>query len=223
MAFAKNLDSRLEGVMNILRVSNRDIMVNYHKEADSTGFVAINGPGLYKSVLDLVSIIPDKKRPISLDLGCGDGAWTLMAAAAGFPSYGIDCNEFLINKARENYAIALKRGFINPDTICKFAPGNFYPKNYQEGYKEFAYLNCREENANTMPIVTSGDPYNELGISIKDAGIVYRYLWPIEIPFLCNFLNREVKTGALIILPNYLYRMKELAAEKLVDSIARKK
>jgi tRNA G46 methylase TrmB len=68
---------RLQGIVDILIDSNHELEMY-----DNVGYVAVP-PEILR---DIVVKIGSDKTKVSLDLGCGNGGWTLLMAAAGFPS-----------------------------------------------------------------------------------------------------------------------------------------
>lgn len=49
----------------------------------------------------------------------------------------------------------------------------------------------------------TNNPYEELGISLHDAGLVYCYPYPEHMPFLCKFLAENTNEKTHFILPWY--------------------
>ena len=173
------LDQRIQGVVEILTESNYRLSRSRQDYfAKFTGFVQEDPARISKVVKFLRQSHPNTPL-VSLDLACGDGAWTLIAAAAGFPSYGIDANGYLINKARKNHERAVKNGFIEPETVCKFAAGNIYTGDYIDDFARLADDNTKEH----MPTRNFGKPYDELGITVGDADIIYSWQWGVQMPF----------------------------------------
>ena len=210
----ENLSRRLERINVLLTKStieiDRVISFDHDRFVESdTGFVPYYYRFLAEVVEKLDAIIP--KNTVSLDLGTGHGAWALMTAAAGFQSYGIDVNPYLIQKARENHISAVDGRLIEPDVACRFAVGNIYSEEYRLAYQNYVYdaLAPRAEDdkrmiqRNTMPLDFEGNPYEELGISIRDVGLIYCYVWADQMGFLCDFLEKETNQDAIFVLPYY--------------------
>jgi hypothetical protein len=163
----------------------------------STGFV----PMRLEHLMEFMKVVKASasEKPISLELGCGTASWTLMAAAMGYPSYAIDINPHLVDEAKRSRDKAKKWGIIDPSTPCEFALGNFFTEKYLTEQKRFIQDNCHFEGAWKK----QGNPYKELGIDIKDAGIIYTWPWPEEIQVPSDFLAREAAESTIIILPYY--------------------
>ena len=106
-----NLKKRLQGVAQILEQSNIKLcnQVSDGSFKNTTGFQPITTEALFNYAQAISKLNLDYQTK-SLDLGCGNGAWALIAAALGFSSYGIDIDEFVIQEARKNYALAVEKG-----------------------------------------------------------------------------------------------------------------
>ncbi len=208
-----SLDEKLNIIEQILTDSNKEIYADFKQGVrDSTGFMAFF-PHLFVKIAKKLSSMPINR--CSLDLGCGNGGWALFAAALGIPSYGIDISPYLVNKANENHAKAVDKGAINPDVPCKFAMGNYFPRDYRSGYAKFALKQGGGKLLQTMPCGFTRDPYKELGINIGDAGFIYAFPWIESMEFLCDFLEKETKRDTLFVLPHYS-DFKEVKETKLV-------
>lgn len=193
------VEERLLRMAALMTDSTQRVMRSFGTGAstNSTGFVAYNPAGLCRLVLKLLRILGDR-RPASLDLGCGNGGWTLMAAAAGFPSYGVDISSFLVGHARRNCRTARQLGFINPDTDCEFAVGDMFPAEYRNS-------GLASKSGSTTPTLEHSEmsPYDILGVTVRTAGIVYAYAWPVQMPALCQFLADTVQPDTILVLPVY--------------------
>jgi hypothetical protein len=165
---------------------------------DTTGFVPMYVEGLLEYMEAIINS-GVKKDTISLELGCGAGTWTLFASSLGFPSYGIDINPELVDAAKHIRDIARKTGLMDPSVPCEFAVGNFFTDQYLFEQREFLMTEARYRGAWKK----QGDPYKELGIDIKDAGIIYTWPWPQEIKVAGDFLSREAADSAIVVLPYY--------------------
>jgi SAM-dependent methyltransferase len=191
------LPVRLKKIVELLQESNRQIEDS--RIAEETGFLSFSPERLAEAVLRLTEIAPS--AAISLDLGCGNGQWALLTAAAGFPSYGIDINPDLIDEARQLHQLCVERNMIDKTVVCRFSAGNFYPQIEKEAMIRFR--DQHKENPNSMPW-SDDDPYSELGISLSEVDIIYTWSWPSQSRFLYNFLERSAKRGAILVLPSYV-------------------
>lgn len=184
-----------QSIQNVMRIFDSGVSNN------STGFIAYNPAGLCRLMLNILRLV-ENRRPASLDLGCGNGGWTLMAAAAGFPSFGIDISPFLIGHARRNCRAARASGLIAPETQCEFIVGDMYPAAYRP-----TQTTASEEPAPEQPASDAAraeiDPYELLGMSVAHAGIIYAYAWPKQMPALCRFLAATVRPDTILVLPVY--------------------
>jgi hypothetical protein len=165
---------------------------------DTTGFVPMYVEGLLE-YMETILKSGVKKDTISLELGCGAGTWTLFASSLGFPSYGIDINPELVGAAKHIRDIAKREGLIDQYVPCEFAIGNFFTDQYLFEQREFLMSEANYREAWKK----QGNPYKELGIDIKDAGIIYTWPWPKEIKIAGDFLSREVADSAIVVLPYY--------------------
>ena len=199
----EQLESRLYGIAELMEISHREIYETIKKGElkDDTGFMGYNPYLLHSSVAALASS-PELqgRKPITLDLGCGNGGFSLMMASLGFPSFGIDINPYLIEKAGENHAKAVERSLIDDKTRVGFAAGNFYPKNFLDEYRSFALRN-RTSNA-SIPLSEEKNPYEELGITLSEAGIIYSWINMEQDDFFTHVVLRETKPGTIFALPN---------------------
>lgn len=191
------LKDRLNGIVKILKESSSILEKN--NQVLSTGFIAFNPEELVKAIFLLSEIKPNG---VSLDFGCGNGGWALLAAAAGYSSYGIDINPLVIEHAKKNYQKAVLQGLIDPKVICKFSCGDMIPDHHKESYTK--YVNEVLENKESMPITSSvKNPYHELEISFNDIDIIYCWAWPTQSRFLYNLLAQEAKKDTIFVLPAY--------------------
>lgn len=196
---------RVLGMWDIIEESNENISPGKKdwQKVYATGFVPM---GL-SQIIERIKVIKENsllpEGAVSLDLGCGIGGWALIAAAAGFNSYGIDVNPFVLDIARKDCERAVKEGFIEKSIDCRFAQGNIYPENYRQEYTKWAKENEVDigEGRCTMPLDFSNDAYKEIGIEIGKADLVYSYIWPRSVPFQYSFFQKELKNGAIIALP----------------------
>jgi SAM-dependent methyltransferase len=200
------LAKRMDQMVEILHQSNDQIREReYGRRCDKpflndTGFQPL-WPGYFSDAAKRLSTLcPNRKKKVSLDLGCGNGGWALTAAVLGFSSYGIDFSPELIEEARKNLTLAREKGLIKRETICQFAIGNMYPQDWIEEYKKAREKRYRDE---TMPLREPGQPYQELGIRLKEADVVYSFPYEDQMPVLCQCLAQESKPTAFFFLPHY--------------------
>jgi hypothetical protein len=192
-----SLKERLRGIVGILNASNAELRYTGVGEA---GFVAVPPELLAQSMLALLENADITK--VSLDLGCGNGGWMLMAAAAGFPSYGIEINTELMERAQLNYESAIAAGYIDPVTPCAWIVGDMIPLRYTDAYAFFRKSHALQEH--TMPIgPVVEDAFMRLPTSIATADIIYCWSWPTQSQFIYNMLEDEAKIGAVFIVPSY--------------------
>ncbi|MEK6906522.1 MAG: class I SAM-dependent methyltransferase [Nanoarchaeota archaeon] len=218
-----------QGIRDILNNSNYEINTDSgnKRELNSTGFYALC-PDRLKYLTEEVIKLGLNSETLSLDMGCGNGGFALMAAAVGFNSFDIDANSFLIDKARKNFRLAVEQDLVDSSTICKFAVGNMYPEYYLNAYEEYA-KNLGNSYMESTPRKIKGEPYKELGIKISDFGIIYCFPWSEQRKFLTNFLASEARDNAILILPhrptdtNFTYSDKlSVELKKVGDSIWKK-
>ena len=191
-----SLSERLHGIARILEESNAALQIN---EADATGFIPVLPELLIDSMLKMTEFAQGKT---SLDLGCGNGGWLLMAAAAGFPSYGIEINALLVDHAQENYLRAVDMGFIDAAVPCVIITGDMIPSHFSKEYDSFR--KSHTENERSMPIAPMvEDSYARLPVSIATADIVYCWAWPTQSRFVFNMLDKEAKRDVIFVLPSY--------------------
>lgn len=164
------------------------------------GFTPMNPLNLRTYLSRLADSSVSLRNYSSLDLGSGNGTWCLLTAAFGIPSYGIDVDEYLVEEAYKNKEKAIKRGLVSPDTPLEFAVGNVYPEEYRERYMNFQRYSYARTSG-TMPSEFGEDAYKQLGIDIKDMGVIYSYLCEDQLPFLCNFIERESTKFTIYIIP----------------------
>jgi SAM-dependent methyltransferase len=193
-----NLKDRLSAVVDILKESNKRIEDS--REAEETGFLAFKPEKLAEAVLVLSETVPGRAKV--LDFGCGNGQFALLAAAAGFPSYGIEIHGRLVEEARYLHKLCVDRKLINEKVPCIFVVGDMIYPEYREEYRKFK--EAHNENDSSMPISEeTDDPYQMLGASARTADIIYTWSWPTQSRFLYNYLQRIAKKDAIFILPSY--------------------
>jgi|GEM_PF-1602136 len=208
-----NVAERLQGMVEILIDSNAELEM---MDLESTGYIAVPPEFLRETVLALLTEISDGSC-VSLDLGCGNGGWALLIAAAGIPSYGIDINPLLVNHARQNYDQGVACGFIDPLTPCSFIVGDMIPVKRNASY--MAFRKGHEIQSRSMPIgAMVEDSYSRLPVTIATADIIYCWSWPTQSEFLFNMLQDEAKEGALFVLPSYEIYIKREHDGKIVDN-----
>jgi SAM-dependent methyltransferase len=189
---------RLAAIVELLKESNKRIEDS--REAEGTGFLSFDPERIAQTVLEL-SAISRPPRSV-LDLGCGNGQFALLAAAAGYPSYGIEIEPRLIDEARHLHEICVERNLIDKNIPCRFVAGDMIPFEYREQYRKFRTEH--NENEASMPISEdTSDPYKELGTSIQTADIIYCWSWPGQSRFLYNLLEDIAKPDCVFILPSY--------------------
>jgi SAM-dependent methyltransferase len=192
------LPEGLQAIAEILERSNAELEKD--DEANATAFFPLAPQKLVSIVLKLLTVTEPQLS--CLDLGCGNGGFALMAAAAGFPSFGIDINPKLIEHATMNYRMCVERNLIDASITCKFIVGDMILPEFRKKYEEFA----REypEVGRSMPQNNDDhDCYVDLGISISNANIVYCWSWPTQSRFLFNYLAETAKPEAIFVLPSY--------------------
>jgi SAM-dependent methyltransferase len=160
------------------------------------GFVAVHPDILADVMRKLKEIIPSGT---SLDLGCGNGGWVLMAAAAGYKSYGIEINPLLIDICKKNYQEAIRHGIIKKDAVCVFEQADMIPSKYHNEYELFQGHHA--EAKASAPKITANQ--SKLPVTIKNADIIYCWAWPTQSRFLFNVINKEAKADAIFVLPSY--------------------
>jgi SAM-dependent methyltransferase len=196
------LNQRLNGVAQIIERSNAEL--KHVGKSLLTGFVPAAPELLVKAALELRK---HKESGTSLDLGCGNGGWLLMAAAAGYPSYGIDLNPILLKECKRNYDEAVARGFIDPQTPCLFVRGDMIPRKHREEYEEFTRANAHP--AHSQPINRTIAGYEGLPVDMSTADIIYTWAWPVQSRVLYPILQREAKQDAVFVLHSYRRYMRE--------------
>jgi hypothetical protein len=175
---------------------SHNIFGSLRKEYKATGFKPME-PGTMLNLMSLIISVSPRARPISLELGSGVGSWTILAAAFGFPSYGIEINPKLVEAARKNRQLAIKMGLLDPKVPCEFAVGNYFTQRFLKNSSAL----IKEKASFSGSANPGADAYRQLGINIRQAGIIYAYPWPDELELICRFLADEAKTGAIIALP----------------------
>ncbi len=197
-----SVEDRIYGMVKILAESNMEIE---SPQSVKTGFVAVPPEILADSILELLKHTDTTHT--SIDLGCGNGGWMLIAAAAGFASYGIELNPFLIEHTQKNYELGVAAGFIDIATPCAWTVGNMIPLRFNSSYMKFREQH--EKQKSNMPVgAMLEDSYSRLPITIATADIIYCWAWPTQSEFIFNMLEDEVKQGAVFILPSYENYMK---------------
>lgn len=193
-----DLNTRLARIVELLKESHERIEAS--REAEGTGFLAFSPERLAEAVLVLSATHPPPMKV--LDFGCGNGQFALLAAAAGYDSYGIEIDERLIDEAEQLHQICVERNLIDSGAVCRFAAGDMIYPEYRDEYRRFKA--AHGENDSSMPISDDmADPYAQLGASPRTADIIYAWSWPTQSRFLYNFLERVAKRDAIFVLPSY--------------------
>lgn len=188
------LSERLQGVVDILDASNSELM---SPSSDATGYIPAPPARLVAAVMELLS--HTDTGSVSLDMGCGNGGWLLLAAAAGFPSHGVEINPFLIDHCQRNYELCVAAGYIDASTPCTFTLGDMIPPSFSVRYDEF-----RKLHPGSMPVgAVVEDSYSRLPVRIATADIIYCWAWPTQSRFVFSMLQDEAKASAYFVLPCY--------------------
>jgi SAM-dependent methyltransferase len=201
---------RIMGVAQILRESNERVYDRPYLQARAlssdpyleTGFQPLSPHALVSGIQSCIA--RTNNGALVFDLGCGNGGFALLAAAAGCASIGVDVNTHLLKEARANLERGRTMGYIDRSTPCVFIEGNIYPEDYLQSYQQFAQKHAY--NTTSMPRHARSAPYHTLGVSIEDADIIYAFPWEDQMPFLLQFLKQETRPDALFMLPHYRER-----------------
>src|SRR3989338_4891615 len=171
-----------------------------------TGFFPYDYKEMKRTVMAARSILP--RRANVFELGCGIGAFTSMSVCAGFCSYGIDCNPFLIECEREQENTFVKQILLDCSVPCAFAVGNIHQGIHYTRYRTMSeeLRTCGASNRGNLPLENCANPYDSLGISLDEADLIYAYLWPEHMPFFCEFLRETTRMDATYVLPLYNWR-----------------
>lgn len=198
----RDAERRIKGIQDMLG----PFYTQYHNHPyddwirmNPTGFLPVDPSKLVSMVQSLLTVDMGE-NPISMELGSGLGGWTLMCAALGISSYGIEINKDLVTRARELHQSAVHQGLIDSSAICRFAEGNYYRGKFDDFYKKF--IDYGGVQSHEVPTIPSGDPYEELGVGLGDASIVYAYVWTGQFFPLSYLLSSTTKAGTVYVLPH---------------------
>jgi SAM-dependent methyltransferase len=180
--------SKIERLIAVSNAEHRHIGASLLR-----GFVPSSPREIVAVVKALHKIAPGKTF---LDLGCGTGGWMLIAAGAGFPSYGVESNPLMLKACRKNLADA--RELLAAE--CVVAEGNMISKQY---WQEYANFILAHPDAKMVMPVAGKDPYATLPVSIHTADIICTWSWPLQSKILFDILDREAKQEAIFVLPSY--------------------
>lgn len=187
------LPRKLRAVADLVAQENARL-----EKKDIPGFLPYDPHQLAQALLAAMEHLPAGAR--SLDLGAGTGAWWLMAAAAGIPSYAIEISPELARCAQRLRAACIRQGLIDPKTPCSLAQGDMIPSRWSGRYASF--IRQHAEVARSMP--QGDDAYASLGLRLQDAQLIYCWAWPTQSRFLFNMLAAEAAPDALFVLPSYV-------------------
>ena len=204
------LHERLNGIRQLMEQSHR--ITQGTPLANRTGYQGYPLGAQQYLVAAARRYLP--RGALSLDLGCGIGAWTQFAAAAGFDSYGIDINDHLISTAERLADESRTKKYLTSESSCRFTAGNFHHGKNTDQYRLHA---SHGTNSKTMPLIFGKDPYNQLGISIGAAQIIYSYVWPWHAPSLCALLAKHTRPEALFVLPMYPYECRTILPLQIIE------
>lgn len=192
---------RLNQVSTRISVSYKQRYSRYASKADAntTGFQGMPPQLIQPCLINALSANRPIKRAI--DLGCGNGAFALMAATLGWNAYGIDAAADLVEEACQLRDDLRKGGLIDADIVCEFAVGSIYPADWQQSYESFVVEQAKNEF--TMPVGMPTNAYEQLGISLSEMDLIYAFTWSDQMPFLCRFLDASASPEAVFLLPHY--------------------
>lgn len=152
-------------------------------DAPVVGFVQSELRGAYRALSWILGANVLTGR-VFLEWGSGIGGVTLLAAGLGFDATGIEVDASLVGVARE---LAGRHGLG-----AEFACGSFLPADADVGPQdldEFAWLD------------TSAAPaYDELGMDVDDADLIFVYPWPGEEAVVLNLFDAYAPRGALLLM-----------------------
>ena len=189
------MDQRLAIVAGLVAAENRR-----WERSDIAGFYPIDPHLLARVVPHVLRSMRPGDR--SLDMGAGTGAWWLLMAAAGVPSYAIEIHPELAAACERLRATCVARGLIDRDVPCVVTCGDMIPIAWHERYVTFRAAHGEVEKS--MPGAGDGDAYADLGIALDEFGIIYCWAWPTQSRFLYNLLADNASNDALLVLPSYV-------------------
>lgn len=197
VAIDKELTDRLERAKSIIEMSDKQL--ERDAAADGTGYLALKPQRMVEAIISLLGIsVPPKKV---IDFGCGNGGFAILAAVAGYESYGVEINPHLIDAANVLYERCVHERLITGR--CKFVQGDMILPEYRDAYKNFR--SRYNENEISMPVSDDdGSCYGRLGVGLSDADIVYCWSWPTQSRFLYNYLENTTRIDCVFVLPGYL-------------------
>jgi len=154
-----------------------------------------------EAVIALLAVAPPPRRV--LDLGCGNAGFALLAAAAGYESYGVDIAPTLVAEAERLYKVCLNRNIIGANVSFHVVVGDMILPSHRASY--IAFRKQHDENEMSMPMSeTPEDIYVKLGIRLEEADVIYCWSWPMQSRFLYNYLEETTKQDCIFVLPAYV-------------------
>lgn len=174
---------------------------------NKTGFVEMDPKAISQVLLALHTDKLIRPGMSSLDLGCGTGNWTILAAVAGLHSYGIDGAEELLDVGRSSFRMLAQDGIIPAGTKVQFVQGNMYPDEFLEDYYALARRQEPELRSIT-PVSIRGPGHAGLDIALRDVDVVYCWQWMSQQPLVVEMLTT--------CAPNALYVLPQLRDERMV-------
>jgi hypothetical protein len=218
--------SRLNRIAELADNEYKRLYEQHREELKATGFVYAEASNMRDLML---TVCEYRREGKSLDLGCGLATWSLMAVAAGYDAYACDINPLLTASARSIYRQARREGIIPDQRIFRVATGNMFLPQYWASYRSFAGDGGKSRlfpgeiqmptDQNSTPPAFRKNAYAKLGITPKDADVIYCWPWGTQEPFIADYLNQEAKAGAMVAL--YGREGERLRAERLIHGDGR--
>ncbi len=164
------------------KLNDAELVDKATRVGDRTGYVPSFFTGGLFSLKNLYDLLEEIKTSGQvpencqfLELGSGNGAVTILAASAGFDSYGMDINEDLVCLS-ERFLEQIKRGGLVPDSLpCKFVAGDYSAE--------------------------KREAYNVLGIKFSEIDVFYAFNTFEELKKIYEMFKEHAKDSARLIHP----------------------
>ncbi|MBI5066560.1 class I SAM-dependent methyltransferase [Candidatus Woesearchaeota archaeon] len=164
------------------KLSNDALVDRAIQIGDRTGYMASFFTGGLFSLEQLHNLFEEIKisgqaheKSKFLELGSGNGVVAILAASAGFESYGIDINKDLVGLSGEFLEQLKREGAVPDGLLCRFVAGDY----------------SAERRA----------AYDELGIKFSEIDVFYAFNTFEELKKIYEMFEKHSKNSARLIHP----------------------
>jgi len=204
-------------------------LIDERRQNKDDSWKIIRGTGYFalslNKLFDSLTYLKQKDMILSnanfLDMGCGLGLNSIVAANQGLNIYGIEINPVLVEGSKQIIQGCKEDNIIDSQIICRIVQGNYFPEEYrilrQNNQSEAVLSEEKYYRDNTRtwrsiksvstqpkaflyPKTDEHDAYKELDVSLKDIDIMYSYCWAVNVPSILEIFSKYTKNDAMLLI-----------------------